>query len=165
MNKKREEPRTKTNNKTRILVVDDHPVIREGLTQIINRESNLLVCAGAGNIAEAVKAVRKQKIDLALVDMLLNNTTGIQVMKKIRTLCPGIITLVFSMSDNSQHIKQAIEAGARGYITKDEISEDIVNAIRQILKGRIYISSKLLKNLPKGEIDGLLVGRVQGCCD
>ena len=147
--KKKEKPCIETKNKTRILIVDDHPVIREGLTQIINRETDLLVCAEAGTIGEAVKAVKKQKIDLALVDMLLNNTTGIQVIKKIKSLCPGIVSLVFSMSDNSQYVKRAIEAGARGYITKDEVSEEIVNAIRHILKGQIYMSSKLLKNLSK----------------
>ena len=156
---------TETKDKTRILIVDDHPVICEGLTQIINCQSDLLVCAEAGSSGEAVKAVKKQKIDVALVDILLNNTTGIQVIKKIKTLCPGIIALVFSMSDKSQYVKQAIAAGARGYITKDEISEDIVNAIRQILKGQIYISNRLLKNLPKEERDGLLAGRVQRCCD
>jgi len=163
--KKKEMLGRKTKEKTRILIVDDHPVIREGLTLIINRQSDLLVCAEAGTIGEAVKAVKKQKIDLALVDMLLNDTTGIQVIKKIKALCPGIIALVFSMSDKSQHVKQAIEAGARGYITKDEISEDIVNAIRRVLKGQIYISSRLLKDLPKEQREGLLAGRVQGYCD
>jgi len=163
--KEKEMPDSETKGKTRIMIVDDHPIIREGLTQIINRQSDLLVCAEAGSSGEAVKAVKKQKIDVALVDILLNNTTGIQVIKKIKTLCPGIIALVFSMSDKSQYVKQAIAAGARGYITKDEISEDIVNAIRQILKGQIYISNRLLKNLPKEERDGLLAGRVQRCCD
>jgi len=163
--KEKEKPDSETDGKTRILIVDDHPVIREGLTQIINRQSDLLVCAEAGSIGEAVKAVKKQKIDLAIVDMLLNNATGIQVIKKIKTLCPGIIALVFSVSDKSQYVKQAIEAGARGYITKDEISEDIVNAIRQILKGQIYISGRLLKDLPKEEFDDFWAGRVQGCCD
>jgi DNA-binding NarL/FixJ family response regulator len=143
--------------KTRILIVDDHPVIREGLTQIINRETDLLVCAEAGTIGEAVKAVKKQKIDLALVDMLLKNTTGIQVIKKIRTLCPGIIAIVFSMSDNPQYIKQAIETGARGYITKDQISENIIDAIRQVLKGKIYLSKRLAKKLAKHELNKFLV--------
>jgi DNA-binding NarL/FixJ family response regulator len=152
-------------NKTKILIVDDHPIVREGLAQIINREADLLVCAGAEDMREALKAVKKQKIDLALVDMLLNHTTGIDVIKKIKTLCPGIIALVFSMSDKSQHVKQAIEAGARGYITKDEISEEIVNAIRKILKGQIYITNRLLENLSKEEHDGLLAGRAQECRD
>ena len=157
-----EKPSTGTKDKTRILIVDDYPIIREGLTQIINREADLLVCAEAGSVGEAVKAVEKQKIDLALVDMLLDSTTAIQVIKKIKTLCPGIIAFVFSVSDNSQYVKQAIEAGARGYITKDEISEEIVNAIHQILKGQIYISNKLIKDLSKEERDGLFTGKVQG---
>lgn len=147
--RKKEEPGIETKDKTRILIVDDQPVIREGLTQIINRETDLLVCAEAGTIAEAVKAVKKQKIDLALVDMLLKNTTGIQVIKKIKTLCPDIIALVFSMSDKSQYIKQALETGARGYITKDQISENIIDAIRQVLEGKIYLSKKLAKKIPK----------------
>lgn len=165
MNKKKEESGIETKDKTRILIVDDHPVIREGLAQIINRQSDLLVCAEAGTIGEAVKAVKTQKIALALVDMLLNNTTGIKVIKKIKALCPDIIALVFSMHDSSKYVKQAIEAGARGYITKDEISEDIVKAIRHVLKGQIYISRRLLKNLSKEELNGLLAGRIQECCD
>lgn len=158
---KKKNPSAESKDKTRILIVDDHPVIRDGLTLIINRESDLQVCAEAGSFEEAVKAVKKQTIDLALVDMLLDGTTGIQVIKEIRKLCPGLIALVFSMSDNSQYVKQAIEVGARGYITKDEISEDIVNAIRQILKGQIYISKRLIKNLPKKERDSLLAGKVK----
>ncbi|MBN1796769.1 MAG: response regulator transcription factor [Sedimentisphaerales bacterium] len=149
-------PNRKKKDKTRILIVDDHPVIREGLTQIINRDTDLLVCAEAGTIGEAVKAVKKQKIDLALVDMLLGNTTGIQVIKKIRNLCPGIIAIVFSMSDKSQYIKQAIETGARGYITKDQISENIIDAIRQVLAGKIYLSKRLAEKFPKHELNEFL---------
>ncbi len=163
--RKKEKQNSKTTDKTRILIVDNHPVVREGLTQIINREMDLRVCAEAGTMEEAVKAVKKQKIDLALVDMLLDSTTGIQVIKKIKNLCPDLITLVFSMSDNPQYVKQAIEAGSRGYMTKDEISEDIVMAIRQVLKGQIYLSSRLLKNIPKRELDGLWVGTIEEGCD
>ena len=139
--------------KTRILVVDDHPIVCDGLADLINHETDLVVSAKAGNIAEAIKAVKKQRIDLAIVDMLLkHDETGVQVTKKIKALCPNLIVLIFSMSDEPGYIKQAFEAGARGYITKDEVSEEIVNAIRRILKGQIYISRGLLKNLPKEEV-------------
>ena len=117
-----------------------------------------------GNAAEAIKAVKKERIYLAIVDMLLKNTTDVQVTKKIKAICPNLIVLIFSMSDELRYIKQAFEAGARDYITKDEISEEIVNAIRQILKGQIYISRGLLKNLPKEEVSSLLTGRVQNYC-
>ncbi len=146
-------------DKIHILVVDDHPIVREGLAELLNHEPDMVVSAKAGNAAEAMNAVKKHQIDLAIVDMLLKKTTGIQVIKKIKIICPDILFLIFSMSDNSQYVKQAIEAGAMGYITKDEISEKIVNAIRQALKGQIYISSKL--HMPKKELNALLADRVQ----
>ena len=130
--------------------------MREGLAELLNHEADMVVCAKASNAPEAIKAVKKQRIDLAIIDMLLSNTTGIDVIKKIKILCPDILTLIFSMSDNSQYVKQAIDAGARGYITKDQISEEIVNAIRQVLIGQIYISSKL--HLSKKELGILLAG-------
>ena len=145
--------------KTGILVVDDHPIICDGLADLINHEVDLVVIAKAGTVAEAVKAVKKQLIDFAIVDMLLKNETGIQVTKKIKALCPDIVVLIFSMRDELKYIKQAFETGARGYITKDEISEKIVDAIRKIFKGQIYISRGLLKNLPKVEVRNLLTGR------
>ena len=142
------------------MVVDDHPIVCDGLTYLINLEPDLLVSAKAGNVAEAVKVVRKQRIDVAVVDMLLKGETGIQVTKKIKAISPNLIVLIFSMSDELKYVKQAFAAGAMGYITKDEISEDIVKAIRQILKGQIYIGSRLLKNLPKKELDSFSVNSV-----
>ncbi|HBG28416.1 MAG: hypothetical protein A2Y10_11040 [Planctomycetes bacterium GWF2_41_51] len=138
-------------NKVHILVVDDHPIVRDGLAQLLNLEKDFVVIARAGNIAEAAKAVRKHRIDLAIIDMLLQNETGVEVIKKIKPLCPDLIVLMFSMSDDSEYIKQAFDAGARGYITKDELSEKIMDAIRQVLDGRIYLSRKLAKkfNLTK----------------
>jgi len=136
----------------RILIVDDHPIICDGLAQLINLEADLEVRAKAGNFAGAVKAVKTQQIDLAIVDMLLKKETGIQVIKKIKTLRPNLIVLMFSMSDELEYIKQAFDAGARGYITKDELSEKIIDAIRQLLGGGIYISKKLAKKFPKHKI-------------
>jgi len=139
-------------SKTKILVVDDHPIVRDGLAELLNHESDLVVNAKAGNAAEATKAVKKQPIDLALVDMLLKNTTGDKVIKKIKAICPNLIVLVFSMSDEIVYVKQAFEAGARGYILKDELSEKIIDAIRQVLEGKIYLSKRLAKKCPKHEL-------------
>ena len=138
-----------TAGKTRILVVDDHPIVQDGLAELLNQEADLAVTVKAGTSAEAVRAVKKQPLDLALVDMLLKNTTGVQVTRKIKAICPNLIVLIFSMSDELQYVKQAMEAGAKGYILKDELSEKIVVAIRQVLAGKVYLSRKIAKKLLK----------------
>ena len=138
------------------MVVDDHPIVRDGLAELLNHEADLLVSAKVGNPAEAIKAVKKERIDLAIVDMLLKNTTGVQVTKKIKAICPKMIVLIFSMSDELRYIKQAFEVGARGYITKDELSEKIIDAIRQILDGGIYLNKRLTKKFTRHEINQLL---------
>jgi DNA-binding NarL/FixJ family response regulator len=150
--------------KTRIMVVDDHPIVRDGLAELLNHEADLLVSARVGNPAEAIKAVKKERIDLASVDMLLKNTTGVQVTKKIKAICPNLIVLIFSMSDELRYIKQAFEVGARGYITKDELSEKIVDAIRQILGGGIYLNKRLTKKFSKHELNELLADESERRC-
>ena len=150
--------------KTCILVVDDHPIVCEGLAELINHEADLEVIAKAGNLAEAIKTVKNQRIDLAIIDMLLKNATGIQVTKKIKAICPNLIVLIFSMSDELRYIKRALEAGARGYITKDELSEKIINAIRQILDGGIYLNKRLAKKFSKNELNQLLERDSKRCC-
>ncbi|MFC1781621.1 response regulator transcription factor [Planctomycetota bacterium] len=142
--------------KFKILVVDDHPIVRDGLAELLNHEADLVVSARAGTAAEAIKAVKKQRVDLAVIDMLLKETTGVQVIKKIKAICPNLIVLIFSMSDELRYIKQAFEVGARGYITKDELSENIIEAIRQILDGGIYLNKRLTKKFPKHELNEFL---------
>ena len=88
--------------------------------------------------------------------MLLKDTTGVQVTKKIKAMCPNLIVLIFSMSDELRYIKQAFEVGARGYITKDELSEKIIDAIRQVLNGGIYLNKRLAKKFPKQELNEFL---------
>ncbi len=162
--KKNVKPDSESIARTKILIVDDHPVICEGLTQIINREPDLWVCAEAGNMEEATNAARMQHFDLALVDILLDSITGIQVIEKLKTINPDIVALVFSVSDSSQYLKQAIKVGARGYITKDEISDDIIIAIRRLLQGHLHISKKLLNNITKQERAWLQAGNIQDYC-
>ena len=148
--------KTPAARKIKILVVDDHPIVLEGLAELLNHEEDLVVSARASNGAEAMKAVKKQRIDLALIDMLLKNTKGIQITKKIKALFPNMFVLIFSMSDDSRYVEQAFDAGARGYILKDELSEKIVDAIRQVLDGGIYLNKRLAEKFSKHELDEFL---------
>lgn len=142
--------------RNRIALVDDHPAVLEGLTELINREDDLMVCATAGNARDILKAVEKRQVDLVIVDMLLKNTTGLQVTENLRSRYPSLHILILSMSDAPHHVQGAFQAGARGYVAKDEVSEEIIVAIRQVLKGRIYASKKLARKFPKQTVDNWL---------
>jgi DNA-binding NarL/FixJ family response regulator len=144
--------------KTRIMIVDDHPIVLEGLAQLINQQADLVVCAKAGNAKQALEAVEKQRVDLVIVDMLLKNTTGIQLTKSLKSKCPDIRILILSMSDEPYYIKHAFQAGAQGYITKDEVADDIISAIRQVLNGKIYLSARLAEKFPRRTIDSIKAG-------
>lgn len=142
--------------RNRIALVDDHPAVLEGLTELINREDDLVVCATASNARDILKALDKRQVDLVIVDMLLKNTTGLQVTEHLRSRYPRLYILILSMSDAPHHVRGAFQAGARGYVTKDEVSGEIIVAIRQVLKGRIYASKKLVRKFPKRTIDNWL---------
>ena len=144
--------------KTRITIVDDHPIVLEGLAQLINQQVDLVVCSKAGNAKQALKAVEKQRVDLVIVDMLLKNTTGIQLTKSLKSKCPDIRILILSMSDEPYYIKHAFQAGAQGYITKDEVADEIISAIRQVLNGKIYLSTRLAEKFPRRTIDSIKAG-------
>ena len=145
--------------KIRILVVDDHPIVRDALAELLSYESDMVVTAKAGDAAETMKAIKKQQFDLAIVDMMLKDTTGIEITKKIKALYPDMVVMIFSMSDKPEYIKGAFEAGAIGYITKDEVSEKITYAIRQVLRGKTYLSKGLIQNISKDGLDGLWAGK------
>ena len=136
----------------RITVVDDHPVVLEGLEQLINREDDLVVCATAGNAKDALEAVKKEQVDLVIVDMLLRDTTGIQITIELKSRWPNLYILILSMSDDQHHVKGAFQAGARGYLTKDEISEKIILAIRCVLGGEIYIGKRIAQQFSRKTI-------------
>lgn len=143
--------------KNRIVVVDDHPVVLEGLAQLINREDDLEVCATAGNSKRALEAVEKRQVDLVIVDMLLRNTTGVRVTEKLRFRHPSLHILILSMSDDPYHVKRAFQAGARGYLTKDEVSEQIIVAIRCVLGGQIYVGKKIARQFSRNTIAGWIL--------
>jgi DNA-binding NarL/FixJ family response regulator len=128
--------------KTRIFIVDDHPIVRQGLTQLINLEEDMTVVGEAADAAEAVGAIAKAKPDLALVDISLKGTSGIELTKNILTSHPEMSVLIISMYDESLYVERALKAGAKGYIMKQEATDHVAAAIRKVLGGDIYVSDK-----------------------
>jgi DNA-binding NarL/FixJ family response regulator len=136
--------------KRRVLIVDDHPIVREGLAQLINREANLEVCGEAGDADEALKLIARLKPDIAVVDLVLQGTNALDLIKTVKDRTPQVPVLVLSMHDESLYGERALRAGARGYIMKQEASENLLKALRQVLKGDLYASEPLkLKMLQK----------------
>ena len=130
-------------SKVKILIVDDYPIIREGLTQLINHEDDLVVCAQAENAHQALLAINRAKPDMAVVDISLKDRSGLELIKDIKAQYPDLAVLALSMYDESLYAERALRAGAKGYIMKAEATENVVKAIRQILAGRIYLSDKM----------------------
>jgi len=146
--------RHKTRQKARVLVVDDHPVVRQGLRLLIDHESDLEVCAEAETVADALEAITKHKPDVAVVDLSLRGTSGLELIKDIRVRHADLPVLVLSMSDESVYAERALRAGARGYLMKEAATDEVLTALRRVLDGGIYLSdamaSRLLAQLVRG---------------
>jgi DNA-binding NarL/FixJ family response regulator len=134
--------KTKTAHK-RLLIVDDHPMMRTGLAQLIDNEGDLKVCAEADNAGQALNAVAKNNFDLALVDISLPDKNGLELIKDLRTLNPELPILVVSMHDEMIYAERVLRAGARGYIMKQEGGQKFLQAIRQVLAGQVFVSAKM----------------------
>lgn len=128
--------------KTRILLVDDHPIVRRGIAQLIEQESDLVVCGEAEDAPEALKAIATLKPNFVIVDITLKDSNGIDLIKSIKALYDNLPTLVVSMHDETLYADRAVRAGARGYVMKQEAAEKVLIAIREILKGGIYLSHR-----------------------
>jgi DNA-binding NarL/FixJ family response regulator len=133
--------------RVRILVVDDHPIVRERLAELIAQEPDLTVCGEAEASREAMKAVEALRPDLAIVDITLKDTYGIELIKQLKETHPKLPVLVLSMHDESLYGERALRAGAKGYLTKQEATKQVVPAIRRILSGEIYVSEKLASTI------------------
>ncbi|MFA6564247.1 MAG: response regulator transcription factor [Verrucomicrobiia bacterium] len=142
--------RTKSQKrKTNVLIVDDHPIARQGLAQLINQEPDLQVCAAVENAAQALDAINSCKPGLAIVDISLKEDSGLELVRSIKTQFDGLPMLVFSMHDESLCAERALEAGALGYVMKQEPTELIIVAIRRVLDGDIYLSEPMTSRLLK----------------
>ena len=141
----------------RILLVDDHPMVRERLSEVILREPDLTVCGEAEGRFPAMEKIADTNPHLAIVDLTLKGSHGMELIKDIRTQYPQLAVLVVSMHDEMLHAERVIRAGARGYITKQEATRKIMLAIRTVLNGGIYLSEKMTS-----QIAATAVGRARG---
>ena len=130
-------------NKKRILIVDDHPMMRQGLAQLISVESDLTICAEAESAEAALNVVGKLKPDLVLADISLPGKNGLELIKDFQAIQPGLPVLVISMHDESLYAERVLRAGGRGYIMKQEGGKKLMLALRQVLAGQIYVSEKI----------------------
>ena len=141
-------------HKTNILIVDDHPIVRQGLAELINHEEDLAVCGQAEDAHQAMKAVKELKPDMAIVDISLKETSGMELIKDIKAQYPNLPILALSMHDESLYAERALRAGARGYIMKAEATEKVILAVRKILSGQIYISEKMASKMMQKLVGG-----------
>ena len=133
--------------KTQILIVDDHPIVREGLTTIINHERDMNVCGAVEDAHQALNAVMELQPDIVIVDISLKNSNGIDLTKSIKAGHPQLLIIVLSVHDESVYAERALAAGAKAYLMKDAASENITRAIRTVLSGEIYVSNAISKKL------------------
>jgi DNA-binding NarL/FixJ family response regulator len=144
---------------TRIAVVDDHPLFRERLCQLINNEPDMEVCGEAESAEQALRLIRSARPDLAIVDIALKSSSGLELIRSVKALSIGVPVLVLSMHEQSVYADRALRAGASGYITKSQEAAEVLMAMRSVLAGKVYLSrqmtSDLLKNLGATSIRGV----------
>jgi DNA-binding NarL/FixJ family response regulator len=126
--------------KAQILIVDDHPIVREGLVGLINRQRDMSCGAGVGTIADAQTARETKTIDLLLLDLRMGSSDGLENIKSFKARFPDVPILVVSQFDEGTYAERALRAGARGYVMKEQATEEVLNAIRQVLTGGLYFS-------------------------
>jgi DNA-binding NarL/FixJ family response regulator len=140
--------------KRRILVVDDHPIVRQGLSLMINREPDLIVCGEAEEAMGAMHVLASSHPDVMIVDISLTGPDGIDLLKNIRISRPTLPVLILSMHDEMVYAERALRAGANGYIMKQEATENVLIALRRLLSGEIYVSTRIANQMLKHYITG-----------
>ncbi len=131
----------------RVLVVDDHPIMRQGYSQLISLQPDLEMCGEAADVQEALRAVETTHPDLVIIDISLKDSNGIELMKQLRARDPHLKMLVVSMHDESLFAERALHAGASGYINKEETTEKLIDALRHVLAGKIFLSPAMTERM------------------
>ncbi len=138
----------------KVVLVDDHPIVREGLAQVIGQKPDLAVCGEADNAADALKVIEATRPDVAVVDLALKDSSGLELIKDIAIRFPKLSVIVLSMRGDSLYVERALRAGARGYVTKEEGTAKVIEGIRKVLEGEIYLSDKMAGKVLKTVFPG-----------
>jgi DNA-binding NarL/FixJ family response regulator len=132
------------NRKHRIFIVDDHPLVREGLSNLINEQADMIVCGQAEDAAQALAGIGMARPDLALIDISLKTASGLELVKDLGVHFPAVALIVLSMHDELLYAERALRAGARGYVMKRETTKDVLTAIRRVMQGDVYVSERVM---------------------
>jgi len=143
-----------TGRKKTVFLVDDHPIVRQGLTLLINQEADLAVCGAAEEMQSALAAIQAVRPDILIVDISLNGPDGLELLKTVRITSPRLPVLILSMHDESIYAERALRAGASGYIMKQEATEKVLVALRRILSGEIYVSERIANSMLQHYVRG-----------
>jgi len=141
-------------NKKRVFLVDDHPLVREWLTNLINQQPDLSVCGEAESAPHAIQAIAATRPDVVIVDISLKDSSGIELIKDLKQSHPDGKVLVLSMHDESHYAARALRAGARGYVMKRETTRKVIDAIRRILEGKVYVSENVAEIMAAHFVEG-----------
>jgi DNA-binding NarL/FixJ family response regulator len=140
--------------KTKILLVDDHPMVREWLATLINQQADLQVCGEADNAPKALQLVGEVNPNVAMVDISMEGGSGIELIKNIKARYPAVLVIVLSMHDEALYAERALRAGARGYIMKREATKGVLQAIRCVLGGKLYLSDRMAMLMAEKFVEG-----------
>jgi len=153
--------------KRKVFLVDDHPLVREWLANLINRQADLEVCGEAASAPQARERIESTEPDIAVVDITLENGSGLELIKDLRVLRPRMAVVVLSMHDESLYAERAMRAGAKGYLVKKETTKNILHVIREVLEGRLYVSGRFAESIMEGVREGKKQGAspVEGLSD
>jgi DNA-binding NarL/FixJ family response regulator len=135
--------------KRRIFLVDDHPLVREGLANLINEQNDLIICGEAEDSAGAITGIAKARPDVALVDISLKNESGLELVKNLESQFPLVALIVLSMHDEALYAERALRAGARGYVMKRETTKSVLASIRRVLEGGVYVSERVVNSMAR----------------
>jgi DNA-binding NarL/FixJ family response regulator len=140
--------------KKRIFLVDDHPLVREWLTNLINQQPDLTVCGETDSAPQALAAIALAKPDVAIVDLSLKDSSGFDLIKNLKQSETGAAVLVLSMHDEAHYAERALRAGARGYVMKRETTKKVITAIRRVLEGKLYLSETIAEAMTVRLVSG-----------